>query len=482
MRKSNSWYYLIPLVLFWVQLIFTVNSLGIIRQEELSESISYPFWLQERIICNGITTQLGWYLPLMFFYKVFGFGLFTARYLRLILQLFSLLALAAIFRRYLGKFAWLPLLVIGLSPTMLYFNTLAVSYGLDLQIFPICLWLLLFADFKKTLGILKLALSWTVAMVTWMSYPTFLYYLPVLALVTHTTYKSNKTNRSYLVIVAAAVSFLAPLILAFLYVKNRSVLIYDPVTHSGIFRANGHLSLDFKTFLDNLKILKYDLFSRSVSYYFEVGAVEFSNFYPIIAIFCVFFASFLLFLKVKRLRKIIAVLFLAIPAVLLLSNVTGELGGIRRSTELLFLFYTLFGFGWYFVRSSKINKSLKIILTAGFFLILVHHIIVIPANIGSLRNDRKFSEGQWFSAVQTPQQSLDMFVQQIQKSDLSLICVDQSQKPASCGGYEYNLIYPAIFGACQWNDLLCHKIEAYDFEKGRVASLKLDCWDRSSFY
>lgn len=477
MKSTWSWYWLIPIALFIVQLIFTLNSFSQVRQEELSESISYPFWLRERVICNGITSQVGWYGPLLIIYEVFGFDIFTAKYLRLGLTLISYFCLALLLKKYLGeKRAALPLLTAGLSPTLLYFTVLSVPFGLDLQIFPICLYLALTCDFKNRRGIAKQVMLWLLAMLTWMSYPTFIFYIPVLVSVfIYRLYKEGRTQFVTLGLANLAV-FLAPVVVAFLYVKNKEMLIYDPVTGGGLFRAHGQINFNLQTFLENLTILKHDLFVASVSYYFELARVEFSNFYPIITIFSVLAACVMFYVKVKRVRKILILLVLGLVLNVTFANLTGETGGIRRATSLLVLFYTLFCFGWYYVLKLPKKLILKKILIGGFFLVFIHHLTSIPANLENLKGVSRFRENQWFSQAETPKESLNLYLDQIQKSDLALVCADKSGKPIFCGGYEYNLIYPAIEGACLWNNLACHGIKIYDFKSEALVPLSLSCW------
>ena len=78
------------------------------------------------------------------------------------------------------------LVAVGLSPTMLYFNTLQTSYGVDLQMIPILL-LLIYSmaanpvrEDKARGDAAKTATFWFITMVACLSYPVFVLYLPSL--------------------------------------------------------------------------------------------------------------------------------------------------------------------------------------------------------------------------------------------------------------------------------------------------------------
>src|SRR3989338_2500880 len=187
-RELKFIYWLIPILLFVLQAVYTFNSLNQIRYEELEESVVSPYWVQNGVVQNGASGNLGWHFLLVAVYNIFGFSLFAGKFVRLSLVLISLFCLAAVLRKYLGeKGAFLPLLTIGLSPTLLYFNTQQTVYGMDLVYLPILLYLLSQLEFVRKSENLprskNLALSivlWSLAMVAFMSYPTFAYYLPAL--------------------------------------------------------------------------------------------------------------------------------------------------------------------------------------------------------------------------------------------------------------------------------------------------------------
>src|SRR5262249_4606723 len=115
-----------------------------IRYEELAESVRSVFWLDDRLVYDGVYSNVGWYGTLLVAYKIFGFGLFTAKKVRLILHFAGLIAASLVLRRLLtARQAIVPLLVLGLSPVLIYFDTLQTSYGVDVWYAAICLALML---------------------------------------------------------------------------------------------------------------------------------------------------------------------------------------------------------------------------------------------------------------------------------------------------------------------------------------------------
>ncbi len=480
--KFSFLYWLVPIFILILQALYFNQALNHIRQEELTESVSNIFWFQKGNICSGLTTSVGWYAQLVPIYNLFGFSLATVKIYKLFLVAISLFCLAAILKNFLGeKKAWFPLLIIGLSPTFIYFSSLSIHYGTDLIYFPICLFLLLSIKFNLSLlDFVKQASLWVIAMIAWMSYPSFVYYLPVLfAVFAYKLYKKQKKNlRFRLKTIALNIAFfLLPLISIFLYVKDKNFLIYDQRNGAGLFRGNGSLNFNLGNLIENLRTIVLDLFFYYSSYYFEIPKVEFSDIYPLISVVLVFSISIYFAIKKKKFKPIIFGLISYLILVLILSSLTGSLGGIRRATAVLACFYALFIFSWYFsFEIKKKNKYIGIFLIGGLTLLFVHHTIAFSKNLEFLNLPSNYREGAWFYQTETPQKSLDAYMVAVQKSDLSLICVDEKQNYVKCSRFGYNLIYPAIAGSCLWNDLNCHEIKKYDFKKKELVPLSLDCW------
>ncbi len=225
-KIKRWWYWLFVLLIFLGQLFFTLNSTNKILLEELSESVRNVYWLQNRAIYDGVSSNVGWYGTLLIIYNIFGFFLFEAKFFRLIIHLISLICLAKLLKKYMGeKKACLVLVTIALSPTLLYFNTLQTSFGIDLQYFPICLYLLLSLNFSKPIiTMLKQFILWSLAMIASMSYPTFLAYLPILFIIYIVVlHKSKKILTRRLIfknILISLISFCLPIIIVFSYFKD----------------------------------------------------------------------------------------------------------------------------------------------------------------------------------------------------------------------------------------------------------------------
>ncbi len=488
MKKNISQHWLprlypyLPLMLFLFQLIFTLNSFSQIRYEELAESVRNPFWISQGYIYDGISGSVAWYGLEAVIYNLIGFSLHTAKFLRLVLSLISLVCLAAILKRFLGeKKAILPLLVIGLSPTLLYFNTLQTTYGMDLQYFPICLFLLLGINFdKKVKSVFMQFLFGFVSMIAWLSYPTFIFYLiPLAIFYISRIVESNKKFHTFAIkpILITLWGFLLPLIIAFAYIKNREWLIYDPYTKSGLFRGAGVLQLDFSLLLRNLKFLLENLFQSSYGYYFEVNQVDFSGWIPILPLLLIFILSFRLLTN----RKYKFFIYLVLLTILLNLSLVGfsldSTPGIRRYTPALASIYVLFVFVWVQVLNNK--KSRIRFLFIGILLIfLLHHLIVYPINLSYIKNPSLFKDNEWFAQAETPTKSLNVFVEKIQKEDLSLACLDKKKQFTQC---RYSEIYAAIAGSCLWNRLYCHEILGYDLKSKSFIPLSIDLWNSYQF-
>ena len=216
-------YWYLPLFLVALQALFTLRSTGQILYEELAEAVRNPYWVHHRVVYDAISTNVGWYGTLLAIYRSCGFALDAGRWFRLLLQLPSLLCLAWLLQRHLGRrSAWVPLLAFGLSPSLLFFNGSLTSIGIDLQYAPIVLALLasLHAARPWTSTLAAFA-AWALAMLAWMSYPSFAFYLPALALLGWRKLRSTGLAPGRLV-AAAAAGFLLPLVAAFAFIAPAS--------------------------------------------------------------------------------------------------------------------------------------------------------------------------------------------------------------------------------------------------------------------
>ena len=478
-------FWLLPLLLVFLQFLMTGKSMGQIRYEELAEAVRNPFWLQKGFVYDGISTNIGWYGLLALVYNFFGFGLFWAKYLRLFLSLISLFCIAALLKKYLGeKKALVPLLTIGLSPTLLYLNTFQTTYGLDLVYFPIILYLILTLDFgQKGLFWAKQILAWFLAMVAWLSYPSFLVYLPFLGVIyVFQLLKINKGS-NFLVrnIFVSVLAFLIPLILGFLIVQNKSVLLNDTQTKSGLFRAGGKTQISLVNLWTGLGVTAGDLFTVGNSYYFELKGVEFGDVYPIAAVLGVIFISVLTYLKRPKLRLVI---LLGIGGVILGTiflhiGSDGELAGLRRSGGILAAFYTLFTVSWIVIYDlGKKYQVVKWMLLAVLLVLPLHHLLVFPQNLVHITDLSSYRDNTWFAIAETPQKSLKILVDSVGREDLKLACKDEKGNVGEC---RYSEVFAAVEGSCVWNSLYCKKVLGFDSKTKQLIPLNVDLWNTYYF-
>lgn len=476
-------YWSLPLLLFILQALYTFNSMNQIRYEELAESVRNVFWLQNRTIYDGVSSNVGWYGTLLLVYNFFGFDLYTAKIVRLLLQLISLLCLASVLKKLIGvKSAWIPLLTIGLSPALLFFNTLQAQFGIDLQYLPICLYLIIGLDQKKKYSLLiKQFLLGSIGMIALMSYPSFIFFVPALAILY--VYKIYQVfKRQYTVLAKNTLitlfSALLPLAAAFLIIQNRQLLIYDKVTKAGLFRGAGIFHFDFGTLTNNLFHLLTDLFIQANSYYFEVSTTEFSQIYPIISVLTVIVISIIFSIHKTKYRFIFLLLIMTFIFNILVSGFTFDPSGrpgIRRNTASLAVFYAFFTLIWHFVQSLKWESpSLKAVILVIILFIPIHHLLAYPSNYMNLTKPSYYQYSHILNLAQTPQKTLNLLVQKIQAEDLKLVCQKEDGGLSYC---RYSEIYPAVAGFCKWNGLHCQEILGYDERQELFIPLSPKLWE-----
>lgn len=480
-RLIGILYWTIPVILFFAQLLFTINSLNQIRYEELAESVRNVFWLQKGLIYDGISSNVGWYGLLLIVYNIFGFGLNSAKFVRLIIQLLSLFSLTALLNKYLGfKKAWLPLLAIGLSPTLLYFNTLQTSYGIDLNYLIISVYILTKINFNNGFfDEVKQGSFWFFNMIAWLSYPTFIFYLPSLTIL-YFWRLSKKVNGKLLILKKLLLNmlyFLLPVIVILLYLKNPNTLLYDPIAKSGIFRGAGMLTFNLNIYYNNLAGFLKDLFYKGSSYNFELAKADFSGFYPVITLITVFITSIFLFFKEKEYRRLILLVYITLIFTLLFANLTfdpTQRPGLRRDTPILASVYALFTITWFYISSKKFKTWIKWSFLIIYLLLPIHNFMVYPYNLEALGNPSAYQYRAWFGTSDTPSDSLEMLVDRIKVQDLSLSCETRSGKPTFC---RYNETYAAVAGTCLWNKLTCKSILGYDGKQQKFIPISTKLWE-----
>ncbi len=475
-------FWIILTVVILLQAVYTLSSRNQIRLEEIIETYRSVWWFQNRLVWNGSYAFLGWSATQVLVYNLLGSSFFAPKYIKLFIETVSFLCLALFLKKYIGeKRMWLPMLLVGLSPTFMYFNSLQLSMGLEVSYFFILLYLISILPFGiKKNNFWMFVFIGMLGMFAWLSYFGFIFYFPILLLfyIYNAKYylkKGFRVKQEFLKFSVAFIGFLIPLILLFLYIHNRNLLIYDPLSGKGLFRSYGTVEFNIKLWFENIGILYNDLFIKHRSYYFEQTKVEFSDFYPIIGVIGTFLVSIYLILKNKKMKKPILVYFFLAISYLILQNFIGphSLGGIRRVTSLIVIFYSLVTYLWMISENKKTSHKIKLIITVICGILLTHHIIVYPINLVSLKNPSIFTERYWFWGDR-PEKKLSDMISLITKTDLSLQCTLDRRTAIQCPSL--SILYPAIAGTCYWNKLDCHKILVYDPSSQKYTPLNLKLW------
>lgn len=477
----NNLYWLTIIILLILQLIYIVNSNMQISYEELAESIRNVYWLSKGLIYDGVSSSVGWYGMLLVFYKIFGFSLHAAKIFRFLLAVAALISTAILLKKLLGaKLAFLPLITVGLSPTILYFTTLQAQFGIEFQYLPITILLLISLNFtRKRLVLIQQVLLWSIVMVAAMSYPTFLFYIPILVVIyIYQLHKNNLIKNTELLkknIIISFSSFLLPLLIATVFIKNPNVLWYDTNLQSGIFRGAGKLNINLENFQRNITQLASDLFIKGDSYYYRIPQPDFSNIYPITPIFL---STFLLW-KIRKTRNswILKITLLSTFLNIFVVGFTLDPSnnpGVRRATPFLAVLYLFSIFGWKIANEINIkNKILKLLMIGTFLLLPLHHVLAYSPNLESLKEPSPYQYHLWFGIENTPSKSFSIFTNQALTQDLKLSCFNEENTPKQC---RYNEIYPAVAGYCEWNALSCNRIYGYDESRQKYILLTPSLW------
>lgn len=495
---TKIWYWLLVIILWCVQVVYTLHSTNKIRLEELAESVRNVFWLQNRAIYDGISSNVGWYGTLLVIYNLFGFFLFEAKYYRLVIHLISLLCIAKLLKKYLGeKKAWLPLLVIGLSPTLLYFNTLQTSFGIDLQYFPICLYLLLTINFSNQLtATIKQFLLWSLAMISSMSYPSFVPYIPILMIIYMTLLVKVSKNlgiiKVYMNILISLVSFCLPFIFVLNFLREPQLLIFDSHVKSGIFRGGGKITYSLSIIRNNIidgtwQVMK-DLFINPNSYYFEADIVraEFAHHWLWGAVGFILLISFFLFIKVKKARLPLILSWLLIIGSLIMGNISGAPFGLRRCTGFLASFYAIYICVWkYGIRRYYLgNFWLTILIILSLLLIPLHHLKVYPNNFVALYLLNPHATDSCYNKISNrPDMSLNYYLNQV-KNFAKINQIAETKDSFNINpNWECRLhyLYSGIAGSCLWNHLNCPPILGYDENTKGFIRLSTTLWENYYF-
>ncbi len=454
-RKLILAYLLLPLILWLLQALYTFNFLNSLGGDEIY-TIRDVLPFQHRALAGPGASSTSFYATLLGLYHLFGFDLHMAKFLRLGLQLISLFCLSLLLKKYLTvKIAFFPMLVIGLSPALLYWNTTGAAWGIDLQFLPIVLYLI-------SLGGVWAMGGWFVSMVAWMAYPNFIFYLPFLV---YLNCLSSLRRLRYFIL--SLVAFILPLLSLYLYIGNKDTLFYDTQLQRGLFTGGGELIFSEELFFKSTAAVFINLFDKATSYMFQVNMVDFSHILPIIAFLLVIFIPLKFLNADKKIKPLIyCCLGIALSNLILTGFMLDGSGlpGGRRNTPFLAGIYGLFVITWYLIISKNIlSQKYKFISSSILFILLIHHLIAYPVNLYTLQN-LNYTAVPWFSQEKTPQQSLDKMLSVLTQQNLVLDC--EKQLGLSHPVCYYSSVYAILTQACYYQKLNCHHIQArFPYEK-----------------
>lgn len=474
-------FWIFPALVGLIQLFYISGSTTQIRYEELAESVRNVYWLDLGTIYDGVSSNVGWFGLLLMFYKVFGFSLFTAKFIKLFLFILSIFCLLVILKKFFDyRSALIVLLAVSLSPTILFFNILQTSYGVDFHFFIYSVFCLFLVARKKIFfSLILIFLSFVFAMVGWMSYPTFIYFLPLIfGLFIYKISSIKKIYQKVLVFVFGLLSFLSPLIIMLLYLKDPLLLLFDQKKNSGIFRGAGTINLNPVNFFNNTLGLLTDLFINGKSYYFESPAGDFWGLLPSLSFLTVLFLSIYLLRKTNKVvRSIILLTLFTFFSSLIISGLTNDPSnnpGIRRYTPFLISFYILFIVCWYYLQKIHIEKNIKTTITLILLIIPIQHLLVLPINLNALSKPSPYQYNLWFGGEKPPDEIVNTASEYNSREKLKLACKDKDNKDTTC---RYQELFAAVAGSCRWNRLDCKGIEEYDDKKRQFIPLDIKLWE-----
>jgi len=363
------------------------------------------------------------------------------------------------------------LLVIGLSPTLLFWTTTGAAWGIDLQFLPIVLYL-------TSLGRAWIIGGWFISMVAWLSYPNFFFYLPFLAFITLKHIKNLK------ILSLSVIAFVLPLLSLYLYIEKKGTLFYDPQLQRGLFTGGGELIFSEDLFIQSTAAVFVNIFDRATSYVFQVSLVDFSYILPILT-FLLIVSIPLKFLNAdKKLKPYILWCFITALINLILTGFmldgSGMPGG-RRNTPFLASIYGLFAITWYLIMFKNIlSRKYKFISLNILFILLIHHLIAYPINLHYLQSTN-LTAVPWFGEEETPKQSLDKMLSTLVKQDLQLDC--EKQLGLSHPACYYSSVYAILTQACYYQKLNCHNIQARfpymtDYQTLNYELFSSEYWDK----
>jgi hypothetical protein len=454
-----------------------------IRYEELAESVRNVFWLDQRLVYDGISSNVGWYGLLLATYTIAGFSIDTAKLVRVALHAITLICAAAVLRRAMRPGAAIvPLLVIGSSPALLYFNSQQTSFGVDVTYASLTLFLVASMKFAQPTraDVGKALAAGASAAIGAMSYPSFLLYLPSLALVwvwLGRRQASGAASRRWRAALAAGAlaGALLPMAMAWAWLDNPQLLVHDPMTNAGLFRGGGGgMALEAGRLGASLLALAGDLFARGTSYYFELRAPDFAGVLGIAGAGAVLGMTAYLAAtsRVDRTLAAAAALLLATSAVVPSVSVAGP-PGLRRATGILAGFFVLFAIVWQYW-AARAPRSTTRALAIGLCLIVpAGAALKLPSLVSDVRAPSRHRNLDWFDIRDTPDASLAALADGIRAGQPLECPLDQNGRLRPC---RYQEIYSALAGWFRWTAGRETEIRAIDWKTGRSIVLTPSLW------
>jgi hypothetical protein len=448
-----------------------------LRYEELAESIRGPFWLEHRAVFDGISTNVAWYAFLALVYRVFGFGLTTARWARVALLGVSLIALSILLHRHLRRWpALAALATLAASPTLLFFNRITTSYGTDLLMLPICLLLLdqlrrqsrapAAGGLVATAGGLG-----AVAMLGAMMYPALIPALPFLAVWALLALpRGARTNPA----LSGVAGFLLPLALASFTIRDARSLFWHPSDHGGIFRGGGVGWVpSWSVLRDNAAAIATDLFRGGSSYYFELASVDFGGVLGHAGFAAVVLLAMVTAWTLRETRPILATAAGAAALAVLSTSAAGGPPGLRRATVALAAFYLVVVVLWASAPRLTSRPWARTAIVASLLLLPLHHALAYGDHLKQAARPIWGRERVWFKAGETPQASLDRW-----------LAHTAAGRPLDCGTLRtpgkqvchYDYIFSAVSGWRRWNGERAVDVLAVHPRTGEIVTLSPDAW------
>jgi hypothetical protein len=474
----KQFFWAIPLLLCLLQAGQIYAAWDRLFYEEIAESIRNVYWLEQKEIYDGVSSNIGWYGLLLFVYKTFGFSLHIAKIVRLVLYTLAIFSMAWTLKQCFGpKKSILPLVTLGLSPTWLYFNTYQTTYGLDITYLALLSGLLYMLRTRNnaknnTAIIFGLGLISSIAAST---YPTFLLYLPFILLIV--LWPKSEQKKSWKIIFKQtscfSTAFALPLLSALLYLHEPMRLFYDAQSKgTGLFRAGGmQLNFDLSHIMNNLTQVAKDLFERGSSYYFSMPYPEFGGFFSWLSILGVLG---ILYIQREQLQKqvpwfVIGLMLLIMSA--LLPNLASVFPGLRRCTGILVGFYLIYLLSSTFVWNIPKTK-LRLFCMLMLVGLPVNHLVAYKRNLAQLNIEYQYNNYPLLHTAPTPSLSLEKWLADTSQGKI----IDCSKEVPTGKPCKLSEIFSCIQGHRLWNHGTNVPLYAKPPKHSEKIQLNLDLW------